>query len=454
MSRKAIAISVFLVILALSGCTGRSAPAGTVQATTAAMLPPTATPIPFASSALGTPGVPASPLVPTPSPALATPGAPTPSPTSTPRNVFGVVTPLKLRVHEKPGVSSPVSGYLNGGEVVRILGRDSSGTWLYVAAENGEKGWVSGSYVSVLGKLDSVPEMAKSPSPSMVPSGRTRTPKGKFFYVSGWGIYRLDMASGNVEFVTGGIEPAVSPDGERLAFVRGGGEKGLWIRNLKAGTERLLFGGFDVRTPRWSPDGDRLYFSIQNETRPAQHKCIPFINRCWDIPEDKRWHLAVVTFPEGVYTDLPSDYHSFAPNPLRDGNVLYQNEHGLAVTSVGSSPKQFLEKPWLLLPWVRPQEDELVAQYRLPQGWVVVLVSKAGDLRILTKPDPLSENKQDFVSPAWSPDGRYLVMLHRLDGGRWEILIVDGVGRLVRRIRPEPSPDYPFDGAQAIVWGK
>ena len=62
---------------------------------------------------------------------------------------------------------------------------------------------------------------------------------------------------------------ALSPDGQKLAFVAQGEEEGsaLWIRTL-AGTEaKMLPGTTGARYPFWSPDGRRIGFFAQNRIK-------------------------------------------------------------------------------------------------------------------------------------------------------------------------------------------
>ena len=62
---------------------------------------------------------------------------------------------------------------------------------------------------------------------------------------------------------------ALSPDGQKLAFVAQGEEGGsaLWIRTL-AGTEaKMLPGTTGARYPFWSPDGRRIGFFAQNRIK-------------------------------------------------------------------------------------------------------------------------------------------------------------------------------------------
>jgi Tol biopolymer transport system component/DNA-binding winged helix-turn-helix (wHTH) protein len=65
-------------------------------------------------------------------------------------------------------------------------------------------------------------------------------------------------------------EPAISPDGARVAFVstRSGATE-VWVSDADGARPRRLtsFGGARVETPRWSPDGRRLVFSARAPAR-------------------------------------------------------------------------------------------------------------------------------------------------------------------------------------------
>src|SRR6185295_2598288 len=62
------------------------------------------------------------------------------------------------------------------------------------------------------------------------------------------------------------FEPHVSPDGTRVAFVstRSGSEE-IWLEGADGAKPAPLtaFGGARLETPRWSPDGKRLVFSVR-----------------------------------------------------------------------------------------------------------------------------------------------------------------------------------------------
>ena len=83
---------------------------------------------------------------------------------------------------------------------------------------------------------------------------------GKLAWTNAFGRIVVDGVD-----VTGGENPAWSPSGDRLAFLRG---KALWARELESGAERRLadaavfapFSEAHVTTPSWSPDGREIAF--------------------------------------------------------------------------------------------------------------------------------------------------------------------------------------------------
>jgi Tol biopolymer transport system component len=97
-----------------------------------------------------------------------------------------------------------------------------------------------------------------------------RNPHGRI-----WSITRLDRETGETRPVTGGngsaAAPALSPDGQSIAFVRRiGVESTLWIHNLNDGSEQQIWDGLDRDQIEgfgtnfiypgydWMPDGQSL----------------------------------------------------------------------------------------------------------------------------------------------------------------------------------------------------
>jgi dipeptidyl aminopeptidase/acylaminoacyl peptidase len=133
--------------------------------------------------------------------------------------------------------------------------------------------------------MTTVVACSPAPKPS-TPAGPDTGNRPALFYAKDGSLYVSDPAGAPGRKLTDGpadTDPAPSPDGSRVAFVRkgsradGGGE--LWVMDVSddsapAGTPRRLvdpkellpnFEGDDparstVRAPRWSPAGDRIAF--------------------------------------------------------------------------------------------------------------------------------------------------------------------------------------------------
>lgn len=105
------------------------------------------------------------------------------------------------------------------------------------------------------------------------PNGPSFTPDGRFILMSGFrggvpDIYRLDLESGAVENLTRDEmfqkAAAVSPDGRTLAFSQRVGEYDkLFLCPIEDLSRRrqITFGPGHTISPRFSPDGRKIYFS-------------------------------------------------------------------------------------------------------------------------------------------------------------------------------------------------
>lgn len=85
-------------------------------------------------------------------------------------------------------------------------------------------------------------------------------------------IYRLELAGGAapprplVSSTRWDFQPALSPDGARLAFVSDRtGSSELWTAHPdgSAASQRTRFGGAYVTSPHWSPDARRIVFDVR-----------------------------------------------------------------------------------------------------------------------------------------------------------------------------------------------
>jgi Tol biopolymer transport system component/DNA-binding winged helix-turn-helix (wHTH) protein len=200
-------------------------------------------------------------------------------------------------------------------------------------------------------------------------------------------------------------DPALSPDGRRVAFVqREAGDSAsadIYIRDLEAGeTTRVTDDAASDRMPAWSPDGDRLAF-----VRATASVC--------DIL---------------IRTLRTNTEHRLAPcgNP---------SEPKLAWTADGGS----------LLIAQRPEPDAQTGS-RLAR-----LALDTGAITPLTYP-PSSMTGDD--SPAVSPDGARVAFIRRISGGVSDVHVVGIDGSGTRRITFDEADltglDWSSDGRSIV----
>lgn len=411
-----------------------------------------------------------------------------------------------LNVRSGPGTGYGIIGKARNGQALTAQGRNANSSWLQVQLPNSATlGWVSASYVNAGGSAEglavvTVPQQpaappptaptANAPSESAAPadpaptvalSNRQSTGptglSGKLVVHTGDGglFYIYHLATGELRPLTHGFDPAISPDGQWVAFTRGGGDHGLYVINVDGSGERRVFGereGF--WSPKWSPDGQRIVFvrwdiSVKCKdysSRMRRYNCQSDKPGDGDLPYmmEVRPRLASVDLNGENYLDLATLDTASAPD-WNEAGVVYASDGGIQITTLTSQePSQLVHfdvyQQYYHDPDWQPGGGRIVLQQRRPSHWEIFAVNPDGsDYGPLTRPATvLVDSLPSNVAPAWSPDGRHIVFLsnrtEQNSAGDWRVWVMDADGSNQRPLPIDLPISYNFVEEQMLDWGR
>jgi dipeptidyl aminopeptidase/acylaminoacyl peptidase len=222
-------------------------------------------------------------------------------------------------------------------------------------------------------------------------------------------LYRVRPEGGDPLPLTGddasASEPAISPDGTRLAFVRKGteGKPQIAVLPLAGGEAEVVTDlPLGVTDPSWFPDGRRLAFLAWvladaptpdgTRTLLARREADPVrayatedrIYRFWDtwLTDGRVLHLFTLDLDTRDLVDLiPDSRRRFDPMDPRGQYAISPDGHEIAFSADASEPPHHIT------------------------NWDVFTVSaRGGEVRNLT-----ADNPADDVRPRYSPDGRFIL---------------------------------------------
>jgi Tol biopolymer transport system component/uncharacterized protein YraI len=443
--------------------------------------------------------------------AVSTAAEPAVQPTATATTVADTITGVvnlsnsRLNVRSGPATSYSIVAKATPGDTLTLIGRNASSDWAQVNTATGATGWVAARYLTLNGELATLPVAATTAAPATVETPTVQTVattasettattgaaspatiatggatglSGTLVIQSSPGgmIYAYNLASGALWALTNGFDPAISPDGQTVAFAREGGENGIYLINIDGSNERLIFSGRTrLSSPKWSPDGKWILFTRSDE----YSECIDTGRGC----------VSVNTLPPGASTDdltLSKDYEynlaAVDPNGdhyhdiaalesarVADWNtagIVYQSSAGLQITSDTADATNRLLR---FIPLQPPDEDPdwqpggnqvLFVQHHGSHYEIFTIGADGSGVTALTRPaTTLVDQMPNNVAPAWSPDGRHIVFLsNRQDtsneAGAWRVWVMDADGGNQRPLPIDLTINYTYGNEQAVDWGR
>ncbi|QEC54297.1 amidohydrolase family protein [Anseongella ginsenosidimutans] len=242
-----------------------------------------------------------------------------------------------------------------------------------------------------------------------------------------YAIKRLNLATGDIEKVTGGpggaVRPAISPDGKWLAFVkRVRSQSVLYVHDLQTGQE------FPVYAP------------MSKDQQEAWAIFGPYCNFDW-LPDNK----TIVFYAKGKIRKVHIESHAAEIIPFRV-SAQHSITEALHFENQVFSPR-FEAK--MIRQVVTSPDGKTIAfnaagyiyTKRLPNG----------------KPERISDGKDFEYEPAYSPDGKQLVYVTWNDSLKSAIVKIDlGTGKATRLTTEKgyySSPAFSPDG-KLIVYEK
>lgn len=292
-------------------------------------------------------------------------------------------------------------------------------------------------------------------------------------------INRYDRETGEIERITGGaggaISPTISPDGEKMAFIKRVREKSvLYIRDLESGIERpvydelsrdqqeawAIFGPYT--NIDWTPDSEQIIFWAKGKihklnVEDQESQVIPF-----DAEVEQRIYDAV-SFEQNPHPD------EFTAKAIRHALTSPDGEH-LVFNAAGYLWKKELpngtperltnEQNFEFEPAFSPDGNELI--YVTWSDTDLGAIKKLKFDNSSAQPQTITERKGIFRQPSFSPDGETIVYrredgnsqqgyAYTTDPGIYTMPASGGEGELV--IEDGTDPQFSADGKRIFYLG-
>jgi len=247
----------------------------------------------------------------------------------------------------------------------------------------------------------------------------------------------IDLNTGTVQeqsvltLLGSNYEAVWSPNGNYLAFIneQAGNERGgiyhrpLHIFHLKTGEERELASDYEVRFPRWSPDGNSVLITGYDKKKRDQKDYNGGVYKI-DVQDGQVSEL--VQFPPVQDFLLDSWWNSSVADWSHDGNAIFYLNQGRIITrdlESGNEKQLYQNINLVRLLNLSPDGKRMVLGIENEAegtSSILIMPISGGEPRELFKFQRLRGPRRVH---AWTPDGKYLLFSENLKQGCviWQI---------------------------------
>lgn len=420
------------------------------------------------------------------------------------------VSGARLNIRSGPGTRYGIIGKASRNEEVTVLARNEAADWVQIALPDSEDGfgWVAATYLRLSSAIADLPvstavstaspvavatttatsttssTSATQPVSTQSVAAASASPAGGlsgtlvFQSSPGGMIYAYRLSSGRLWQLTHGFDPAISPDGQTVAFVRTAGENGIYLINIDGSNERLIFSGRStLAAPKWSPDGNYIVFTRGDEYKECRNlgrgQCLTdeeLLDQNPNFPlddfpliKDYESNLARVDRNGDNYRDI-ANLESARAADWNEAGIVYQSTAGLQITAdtPDATSQLLIHDPF------KPAYEDPDWQ---PNGGRIVFVSRSGNHREIYAVNPngsgmvaltmpvttLVDELPNNVAPAWSPDGQHVVFLSNRgednSAGAWRLWVMDADGSNQHPLPITITINYTYGNEQLVSWG-